>query len=273
MDHLPQFGSLQRATDGDRWAGVGDRVSVRLPSAKAATFIPAGSPPLAAAERRASLARTIELEIIPRLLRAHCPAPRERRVEAAQSKVTTAVAEFAQRVLEQDSAGARTCLHDLCAQGASLDWVCAEVLVPAAQRLAALWQEDLGDFEQVSRVLWRLQQVPKAGPLFVAAESDTSAWRALLVPAAGEAHTLGLGTLAEALRRAGWNTWAAPAGPIEELCALVASTHFDLVVLSVSCHSRLDLQGETVRAVRRAADGRDLGVLVAGPRQVERTAQ
>ena len=272
MDHLPQFGSLQRTTDGDRWAGFGERMAAQPPAAKAASLVPAASPPPAAAERRASLARTIELEIIPRLLRAHCTASPERRAEAAQGKAMAAVADFAQRVLEQDTAGALACLHSLRAQGASLDWLCAEVLVPATQRLGSLWQDDLGDFERVSRALWRLQQLPSAGPLFVAAESETTAWRALLVPAAGEAHTLGSGTLAEVLRRAGWDVWGGPTGPNEELCALVASTHFDLVVLSVSCHSRLDLQDETIRAVRRAADGRALGVLVAGPQQVERTA-
>ncbi len=260
MDQLPQFGSLHRVADGDLWEGR--RASKPL-SAKAA----AAAPSAALVGCRASLARTIETDIIPRLVRAHCPAPSQQTRVASDGLAAQAVADYTQGVLHGDGAAAWVCLSALRARGASLHGLCGEVLGPAARRLGALWRDDLGEFEHVSRTLWRLQQV--AGIDLLYAGRDTASPRALLVPAPGEEHTVGLGVLAETLRRTGWAVWGGPVGPIDPVCAVVASGRFDLVALGVSCHHRLDLVDASVRAVKAAAAGRDIGVLIAGPQEVE----
>jgi hypothetical protein len=261
MDQLPQFGSQHRIADGDRWEG---RRAAQPFSAKAAALTP--SPGFAGC--RASLARTIELDIIPRLVRAHCPAPAQQALEGADGQAEQAATEYTQWVLDGDSARAMACLSALRSRGASLQWLCREVLGPAARCLGARWQEDLGEFELVSRALWRLQQLGGIGLLY--AGRDAASPKALLAPAPGEEPTVGLGILAESLRRAGWAVWGGTPVPIEAVCAEVACGHFDLVALSVSCHSRLDLVAASVRAVRAAAAGRKIGVLIAGPQEVER---
>jgi len=263
MDQLHQFGSLHRVADGDHWGGAVERRAAQPYSAKAS----ASAPPQESAGCRASLARTIELDIIPRLVRAHCPAPSLRTDDASIGLAAHTVALYTQPVLNGDSAGALAYLSDLRTRGASWQRLCGEVLGPAARRLGTLWQEDLGEFEQVSLALWRLQQL--AGTALVHAGRDSASPRALLLPAPGEEHTVGLGVLAESLRRARWAVWGAAAGSIESVCAEVASGRFDVVALSVSCHRRLDLIDASVRAVRVAAAGRDVGLLIVGPQEVE----
>ena len=121
------------------------------------------------------------------------------------------------------------------------------------------------------------RHLPRAARLALVAAFWLGVWQLaalavgqrLLLPAPGEEHTVGLGVLAESLRRAGWAVWGAAAGSIESICAEVASGRFDVVALSVSCHRRLDLIDASVRAVRVAAAGRDVGLLIVGPQEVE----
>ena len=96
--------------------------------------------------------------------------------------------------------------------------------------------------------------------------------RALFVPAPGEQHGLGAIIVEEFFRRAGWQTWSAPALPEEELVALVSSRSFDIIGLTVSVERHLATLSRTVSALRRASRNPGVLILVGGRIFIEQPA-
>lgn len=107
------------------------------------------------------LARTIEAEIIPRLMLAHGGADPSAAQVTCEMRAPSSpeVVEFANLVLAQDARVARTWVEAVRARGASPETIFLELLAPAARRLGELWEADLCDFTQVTLGLWRIQQV------------------------------------------------------------------------------------------------------------------
>ena len=64
--------------------------------------------------------------------------------------------------------------------------------------------------------------------------------RALLVPAPGEQHGLGLQIVAEFMRRAGWQVWCGVPESRQVMLDMVREEWFALVGLSTACTNRLE---------------------------------
>jgi methylmalonyl-CoA mutase cobalamin-binding domain/chain len=230
-------------------------------------------------QRLARLVRTIEGEIIPRLVLARRGAQEHRTVAAVQSPgevaVTAAagaldpedVAQFARLLLEQDVVFATSYVESLRAQGAPLERVFLELLAPAARHLGDLWSADLVDFTEVTVGLCRLHEVLRElSPAFAhEAEVADPGRRVLLATAQGEQHTFGLFMVSEFFRRAGWEVRCAPPSSAEELVGIVHRSWFAVVGLSVSCEARLEAVAAVVRSLRKSSLNRDVGVMVGGP--------
>jgi methanogenic corrinoid protein MtbC1 len=215
------------------------------------------------------LVRTIEGEIIPRLMLAHRGGAVEPSTAGAVGSPAASgsdVALMARLVLKQDPSEALAHLDALRKRGVPLDALYLELLAPAARYLGELWEADLCDFTEVTFGLWRLQQlVRELSPAFQhEAEFREHDRRALLLPAPGEQHSFGLFMVAEFMRRAGWDVWAGPAVPLDELLSTLRSEPFAVVGLSVSCESRLDGLASCIHALRRASRNRRIGVMVGG---------
>ena len=216
----------------------------------------------------ARLVRTIEGEIIPRLMLAH----RSGAGEAVSSPPGPAglsaqdVQAFSRLVLKKDLAEATAFVEARRARGSSLEALYLDLLAPAARYLGELWEADLCDFTEVTFGLWRLQQlVRELSPAFQhEAEYRGHDRRALLLPAPGEQHSFGLFMVAEFLRRAGWDVWAGPEVSVEELLSIVRKEPFAVVGLSVSSEQRLEGLATTIHAIRRASRNRGVGVMVGG---------
>lgn len=224
-------------------------------------------------QRFARLVRTIEVEIIPRLVLARRAAIGGAPVSAADGLVpgSEEVAALARLVLAQDGAAASSYVENLRARGTPIEALYLELLAPAARRLGEFWTADICDFTEVTVGLCRLQQMlHELGPAFrTASDCPDHGRRALLLPVPGEQHSFGVYMVAEFFRRAGWDVWSGAVESSKELVRIVRRERFAVIGLSVSADSQVDTLSASIRAVRRASRNRRVGVLVGGPVFVE----
>ncbi|MFY9514080.1 MAG: cobalamin-dependent protein [Rubrivivax sp.] len=223
----------------------------------------------------ASLLRTIEAEIIPRLMLAHRQpvnddaGPRH----CAEPSAAEQVAELTEIVLRRDAVQARSYVQARRHAGMTVEAVFLELLAPVAQRLGAMWEADLCDFTQVTVGLWRLQQiVHEHGAAFQRepALRAGAARRALLVPAPGSQHTFGLLMVGEFFRRAGWQVVGDATFDIARAGASVATDWFDVIGVSVGSECQVDAVASAILALRRASLNPAVAVMVGGPVMVLR---
>ena len=247
------------------------------PSAKSAAQElprPESPAPDLAEERLRSLIRTVEAEIIPRLLLAHCEAPGVLGSQHAEHQKPVddqrAVVAFAKLVIEPDADAPCRFVEARRAAGVTIESLYLGLFAPVARYLGELWEQDICDFTEVMLGLSRLQHfVRELGPEFrneisFQGPSASLAGRALLVPPPGEPHTLGLGIVADFFARAGWDVWGAPPRTMPELATLVQGEWFDMAGFTVAVDSQLELVSQCVAAVRKASMNPDLFVMVGG---------
>ena len=229
-----------------------------------------GFMPTAANDMRMSqLARTIEREIIPRLMLAHRAAPVATPIRAPGSQHISAddVKQFAKLALSRDEDAAFTAVQSWRALDVPVERLYMELLAPAARYLGELWEEDLCNFTDVTVGLGRLQRVLRelSPALGRSVEHPPQGRRVLLLPSPGEQHTFGLVMVSEFFRRAGWDVtggaWAAGA----DAAALVSAEWFDVVGFSLGAEVHLPSLARSIGAVRHAACNPQLAVLVGGP--------
>jgi methanogenic corrinoid protein MtbC1 len=218
--------------------------------------------------RMSKLLRTIEAEIIPRLMLAHRTSPFELAAcEVASSRIgREEVVEFASLVIAQPAEVAIACVEARRADGVPLEAIYLDLVAPAARHLGELWEADLCDFTQVTLGLWRLQQVMhELSPVFQS-ETDCEARprRALLVPAPGSQHTLGLFMVSEFFRRAGWDVWGEPTTTMTDMAALARAEWFDLVGLSVGSECLLEDLSSLIGRLREVSLNPSITVMVGG---------
>ena len=215
--------------------------------------------------RRVILTRTVELDVIPRLLVAH-PTPVAPAV--AGLLVSTAhVADLVGLVLSRGEPEAVAFVEAMHDQGAAAESLYLDLLAPAARRLGEMWEDDTCDFTEVTIGLWRLQNAMRElSPSFLrVADVPTQGPRVLLVPLPGEDHTFGLSMVYEFFRRAGWNAWSGPVASSADLRGLVRREWVQVIGFSLACDEKLDAVRAEIRSVRRASMNPGLAVLVGGP--------
>ena len=220
----------------------------------------------AAAHSLSGLLRTIEGDIVPRLVLARCSALPESGT-ACRSPTRDEVEELVGLLLSHDSGVALAFVATLHAQGMALETLCLELLAPAARRIGELWEHDRADIMQVSLALARLHTVLREISVDghePASDQHEPGARVLLVPSPGEQHTFGLMLVAEFFRRAGWDVCSEFPATTPDLLDLVASERFAIVGLSCGCESRLDGLASRIQSLRRASRNRSVGVLVGG---------
>lgn len=222
-----------------------------------------------ARQRMASIVRTIEQDIIPRLVQAH-RAVQEPAAPAAPAVVQVAhvdVLAFVQAVLAPEDSRWQALTDRLLAEGLPVGDIYLRLLAPAAQELGRMWDEDLCSFTDVTVAVGRIQRVLRSLSPAFGREVDhpQNGRRVLLVPAPGEQHTFGLAIVAEFFRRAGWEVVGDTEARSADPAALVRSEWFDVIGVSVGSDARLDWLKSGIGAIRNASRNRSIGVLVGGP--------
>ena len=233
---------------------------------------------IASLDRRAILTRTVELDVIPALLRrglvARMPAPLTPvPLPLVSPTQVTELAELTLRAQEPAAGDFVTAMLDL---GFRAEALYLDLLAPAARQLGDWWLQDVCDFTEVTVGLWKLESAMRdlgpafLGPDYLTAEGRRVGPRAILVPLPGEQHTFGLSMVYDFFRRAGWNAWSGAIESRAALATMVRRQWVDIVGFSLACDERLDSARAEIRAVRRASRNRGLAVLVGGPPFTER---
>lgn len=223
-----------------------------------------------AAAQTQALLRTVETEIIPRLMLLH----RERSRELASLWASEAGAAIDAETVEHfttellaGSAQALAALQQIGEQGVPAPRLCLELLAPSARRLGELWSADLCDFTQVTIALGRLQtlvhhvtrgmhlwQVPPLAPPSV-----------VFAAAPGEQHRLGLSMVRDFFRAAGWEVDPESPERPDALLALVRRRRFDIVGFSIGSERHVKELSTLIAEVRRTSLNRRVRVMVGGP--------
>jgi methanogenic corrinoid protein MtbC1 len=220
-------------------------------------------------ERMARLVRTIEGEIVPRLVMARrvirVPAPMAKASVNAPDEAD--VRELVRLLLAHDVAVASAYVDTVRQRGAKLEAVCLRLLAPAARELGLLWEEDECDFMQVTVGLCRLHHLLRElSPEFRPDTAEPKMERhILLAPVPGDQHTFGITLVAQFLRKAGWEVWHEHPANSAEILEVVRQNWFAVIGLSVGSDTRVDDLRAIIRAMRHASLNRAVGILVGGP--------
>jgi MerR family transcriptional regulator, light-induced transcriptional regulator len=239
---------------------------------------PRKHPPLVIRNTALSLlSRTVEVEIIPRLVMAHGHAVQRIAPPDVVTDDSGEVARFAELVLGPESHRASELIQDYRDRGVRLEAIYLDLLVPTARHLRHLWMNDEWDFAAVTLALWRMQQLLRDfSPAFCAdAAHRSSGLRSLLTPAPGEKHDIGhmmfgLVLAGEFFRRDGWDTWIEPDPASAAFIETIRTQWFDVVEFFAGSDKKLDDLASNIRMIRRESFNRNIGVMVCGPAFTER---
>ncbi len=214
------------------------------------------------------LRKTIESEIVPRLVMAHraAGAPQGPATSVRIAIETDTVEQFAALIVEHELEVLRAYVHALCEEGQSLQSVFLELFVPAARHLGEEWKQDTRDFSEVTLGLSRLQQLLQefGRQLEPNGEVAHAAGRAMLVAPEDEQHTFGLSILTEFFRRDGWDVSSTTLSNIDDIATVLRHGGFHVLGFSVSQESMIDRVAACIREVRREMDAQELHIMVGG---------
>ncbi len=228
-------------------------------------------PPRAAYEdpaqaRAKVLARTVEDEVIPRLLQARRP-----RLAHAVADTATPDAGQVQSLVQLAAYGSQsgtdTFVAGLRDAGTPIESLYLDLITPAARRLGVMWEEDDCSFSDVTLGVLRLGNVMRLLDTAFAGDSarQGAAPSILLAQMPGEQHGLGLAMVSQFFRRAGWQVRQESMPASAALEAIVAADWYGVVGISLACDTHLDALPGLILALRRASRNKAVGMLVGGP--------
>jgi methanogenic corrinoid protein MtbC1 len=235
------------------------------------------SPARVAQALHSVISRTLEQEVVPRLLLARrgagdggAPPPADTN-GGGPSPTHADAHELARLSLQRSAEPAIAFVEQIRGRGFSVESIFLGLLAPAAAHLGVLWEQDLADFTQVTCGLLGLQRVLNVMSLDFQSDAMTlaTARDVLLTPLPGEQHGFGMKMVAEFFRRSGWQVQTGPFPAITDLLAAVRCHAYDVVGFSVSWMGHMDALGSCIRRVRRASCNRALGIMVGGALFIE----
>ncbi len=220
---------------------------------------------------RAMLGRTIEAEVIPRLMLvhrglAHGELASSSREELSLHISSDDVVELARIVIEHETEVACSYVDALRNQGVPIEAIFVELMAPTARLLGEMWKADLCCFTDVTIGMARIQQiVHQLSPEFEKeAAMAFDGRRILLMTMPGEQHTLGLMLIEEYFRRAGWDCSSGAPKDARDMARRVRAQHFDVVGISVAWGALLDGISSAIQGIRKASLNKSIVVLVGG---------
>jgi len=217
----------------------------------------------AAKQRVARLARTIEAEVIPRLVQQH----RDPAAPVTPLPTLAEVGELVQALVANAEPRVTELLEVLHRRGVGVDSIYLDLLAPAARKLGELWEDDRVDFATVTVSLGRLQRLlrllsPGFGDSVL---HPANGRRVLLTQPDQELHMFGLAMVAEFFRREGWDVLGGVAGVGIDAVKWVGRDWFDVVGFSLGNEQRLPWLRDNIAELRQRSRNADIVVLVGGP--------
>ena len=249
-------------TDVDCWADDGAL------SGRAAPQPIQPADPLATSELMERLVRTIEGEIVPRLMLVQrTSASVVSSPVADQKALKPDVAGFVGFLLRNEATELSAYVESLRARGLSVEELLLELFAPAARRLGRMWEEDACSFTDVTLALSQLHRLvhelrrEQPGETCVVKAQP----RILLTITEHEQHLFGLLVVADCFRNAGWRVDEDHVGASRDVAAAVRATHYDIVGVSISSEERVNPAAALVRTIRRASCNAKVPVIAGGP--------
>ncbi len=215
-----------------------------------------------AKSRLSKLAKTLESDVIPRLVGAHGKAPVN--LPRLEPKEIEGFVTLLRNGTDPELAAN---VHALHRRGMPVEAIFLELFSPAARLLGDLWVADRCDFSTVTICLGRLQRLLREwSPTFgTEVEHPANGRRILLAQHPEEQHSFGLSMVAEFFRREGWEVLGGVGGAVADPSAQVSREWFDAVGFSIGSETRVDWLRERIAKVRAATRNRSVVVLVGGP--------
>jgi methanogenic corrinoid protein MtbC1 len=218
--------------------------------------------------RGAAIGRSMELELIPRLLQharatsAPVDLPANRSVAITEADVKALV----DACLAHDEERCPDLVTGLIDAGAPLERICLDLLTPAARTLGELWEDDEVDFLEVTLGLGRMQRVVRdlGRRLAAATPMSDDAGQAFICGMPDEQHSLGIAMVAEFFVADGWGVTVGPPLGAEDVMHEVAAHWYDVIGLSAGLTERVPKIADVIRAIRHASLNADLAVMVGG---------
>ena len=201
------------------------------------------------------LGRTIENELIPRLMLAFDSTPHS---TPTVENLAELVEDFVALVVQQEAHVAVRYVDTLRSKGTPLATLYLDLLAPAARKLGEMWEEDEVSFSDVTIGVCRMHQVLlEFSRCFDATSRDSGDIRnALIAPSPGEQHTFGLFMVMEFLRRDGWTCYSGTPATNRDFVKLAESQDFELIGLSVSADRHLDDTRKLIAELRRISNAK-----------------
>ncbi len=220
-----------------------------------------------------SLLRTLEDELIPRLLVSHpFREPVSPAIEGGCSELPTGpwassanIRTLADWCIEQDSEAVNAEVADLLGRGVSLESIYLHLVAPAARALGERWNTDEASFADVSLGLCCLHRLLcDCESVGFHRASTPESYSILLTSTPGDQHTFGVAMAADFFRRYGWQ--------VSNLCGLDAGfivdrlrgTHYSALGLSLHSDQNLEALDRLIGQARRISCNQDILIVVGG---------
>jgi MerR family transcriptional regulator, light-induced transcriptional regulator len=230
--------------------------------------------------RLSHLAKTLETDVIPRLVGAHAAgwpllmpvdAPRVTPSTPAQPPPQASDAQTIEHFVGLLRAGDDRAIHaHITASheaGQSVASIFLNLFAPSARRLGDMWLADECDFSSVTIALGRLQRALRVwSPAFGSeVHHPPNGRRILLAQHPEEQHSFGLSMVAEFFRREGWEVLGGVGGSVRDPSAQLGKEWFDAIGFSVGSETRLKWLVDRIKRARSASRNESLVVMVGGP--------
>jgi methanogenic corrinoid protein MtbC1 len=214
------------------------------------------------------LERTIQNELIPRLLTSHRVGPVSPALSAAVARVLSPddVRAFLTALLNPDDASGALFIRDALDRGHSVEAIYLDLLAPTARRLGDMWEADEADFVEVTVALARMQSLLRG--LSHSFEEEhrhpEPTGMAVVSCAPGDQHSIGAIMVAEFLMRDGWQVLMGAPWLEEELTTVVAREWYDVVGFSLGSDRLVRRLRSDIRQIRAASRNPNVQVMVGG---------
>jgi len=222
------------------------------------------------AEMMQWLNKTIESEIIPRLLMGHklFPTYDQNGEEVGEIEVKQSeIVDFCQALIDGPVEECFSFIERMQKSGHSLISLYVNLIPASTRRLQELWESDENSFTEVTLALGRAQNlIHQLSPIFVN-QSNLSEFKgnALLINVPGSQHTLGILMLGEFFKLAGWNTTVEIEISNDELKDRIRLQACDLVAISVSTEAKWDTMESLLQEIKSISKNKEVLTMVGGP--------
>lgn len=219
-------------------------------------------------ERLERLERTIQNELVPRLMASHRVGPVSPALMTAASRGLSErdVDAFVAAVRCHDEHRSVQFVRTVLDEGATVEAVYLDLLAPSARRLGEMWDADECDFVEVTVALGRMQRLLRDLSQVFLAEAGQSepVGNVLLTCVPGEQHTLGIIMVGEFLLRDGWRVLVGAPWSDSDLLSMVVSDWYDVIGFSVGTENRLAVLRRDIRRLKSASRNPNVQVMVGG---------